>query len=199
MNEEWRDIKGYEGLYQVSNLGRVKSLRYKRGEQEKILDGWISKEGYRKVSFYKDNKRKDYLVHRLVAESFIPNPNNKPFIDHIDTNRTNNKIDNLRWATQKENCNNVISKKNYVDSSKQLYISGKSNKIIGAKGKDNPRSKKIVQLTLNNEPIKIWDSIREVGRHGFLSSCVGHCCRGKRKTHKGFKWMYLSDYEEMIK
>lgn len=199
MSEEWRDIKGYEGLYQVSNLGRVKSLRYKRGKQEKILDGWISKEGYRKVSFYKDNKRKDYLVHRLVAESFIPNPNNKPFIDHIDTNRTNNKIDNLRWATQKENCNNVISKKNYVDSSKQLYISGKSNRIIGAKGKDNPRSKKIIQLTLNNEPIKIWDSVREVGRHGFLSSCVGHCCRGKRKTHKGFKWMYLSDYEEMIK
>lgn len=199
MNEEWRDIKGYEGLYQVSNLGRVKSLRYKRGKQEKVLDGWITKERYRMVSFYKDNKRKDYLVHRLVAEAFIPNPDNKPFIDHIDTNRTNNKIDNLRWATQKENCNNDISKKKYIDSSKRLYISGKSNKIIGAKGKDNPRSKKIIQLTLNNEPIKIWDSVREVGRHGFLSSCVGHCCRGKRKTHKGFKWMYLSDYEEMIK
>ena len=87
----------------------------------------------------------------------------------------------------------------YIDSSKRLYISGKSNKIIGAKGRDNPRSKKIIQLTLNNEPIKIWDSIREVGRYGFSSSPVGACCRGKRKTHKGFKWMYLSDYEKMIK
>lgn len=195
MSEEWRDIKGYEGLYQVSNLGRIKSLKYKGGKQERILDGSINNNGYRVVTFRKDNKRRDYLVHRLVAEVFIPNPNNKPFIDHIDTDRTNNRIDNLRWVTQKENCNNVITKKKYVDSSKQSYILGKSPKMIGAKGKDNPKSKKAIQLTLNGEPIKIWDSIREVDRHGFSSTCVVKCCKGYRRTHKGFKWMYLSEYE----
>lgn len=118
MKEEWKDIPGYEGLYQISNLGRVKSLARKvktkngnyQGYNEKILK--TRKKGYCIVSLCKDRKIKGMQVHRLVAEAFIPNPENKPYVDHIDTNPQNNNVNNLRWCTQKENCLNPISRKN---------------------------------------------------------------------------------------
>ena len=124
MSEEWRDIKGYEGLYQVSNLGRVKSLRYNHSENKKILKGFLSKKGYHRVSFYKDGVRKDYSVHRLVAEAFIPNIDNKPCIDHIDTNKLNNKVDNLRWCTNKENNWNELTRNKRSGTMKKLYEEG---------------------------------------------------------------------------
>ena len=118
MLEIWKDIKGFEGIYQVSNTGKVKSLarvvKTKNGHyqsyNEKILK--TQKTGYCLVMLCKERKRFPRQVHRLVAEAFIPNPENKPFIDHIDTNPQNNNIDNLRWVTQKENCLNPISRKN---------------------------------------------------------------------------------------
>jgi len=114
MNEIWRDIKGYEGLYQVSNLGRVKSLsrKYKHNMFGKKIIYKTSKErlltininqGYAHVVLCKNGKCKQKLLHRLIAQSFIPNPENKPNINHIDGNGLNNNLDNLEWCTQKEN------------------------------------------------------------------------------------------------
>lgn len=100
MIEEWKDIKGYEGLYQVSNLGRVKSL--KRGS---IRFGTLTHENYLRLKLYKDGTYKNKNVHRLVAETFIPNPENKPTVNHIDEDKTNNMVSNLEWATIKENLN----------------------------------------------------------------------------------------------
>ena len=121
MDEIWKDINGYEGLYQVSNKGRVKSLdRYatnhskKQFRPERILKQNIQQAGRSKrcmVVLSKEGKLRPVRVHRLVAEAFIPNPENKPFIDHIDTDSTNNKVENLRWVTAKENSNNPLSKK----------------------------------------------------------------------------------------
>ena len=121
MEEIWRDIKGYEGLYQVSNKGRVKSLdRYANNNgtpqfrPERILKQNIQKAGRNKrcaVALCKDGIISRFRVHRLVAEAFIPNPENKPFIDHIDTDSTNNVVENLRWVTAKENSNNPLSRK----------------------------------------------------------------------------------------
>lgn len=119
--EVWKDIKGYEGLYQVSNRGQVKSMdRYANNNgtlqfrPERILKQNIQNAGRNKrcaVALSKDGIIRRYRVHRLVAEAFIPNPENKPYIDHIDTDSTNNNVENLRWATAKENSNNPLSRK----------------------------------------------------------------------------------------
>lgn len=102
MSEIWRDIKGYEGLYQISSKGRVKSFRKpkKFGEpDEYILKNYLSNNGYLQVFLYGKNARKSFSVHRLVAEAFIPNPNNFPQVNHKDENPTNNSVDNLEWCT----------------------------------------------------------------------------------------------------
>lgn len=112
MKEEWRDIIGYEGLYQVSNFGRIKSLRRKvfpkTGAKpywikERIKVDHISTGGYRMISLNKQGKSHEYHVHRLVAQAFIPNPNNYPTINHKDENVINNHVDNLEWCTQAYN------------------------------------------------------------------------------------------------
>ena len=121
MNEEiWKDIKDYEGLYQVSNYGRIKSLKRKvktkngnyQGYNEKILKYGETNKKYYIVALCKNGKISAKLVHRLVAEAFIPNPDNKPCVDHIDTNSKNNNSINLMWCTQKENCLNPITRIN---------------------------------------------------------------------------------------
>ena len=107
--EIWKDVVGYEGLYQVSNLGRVKSVdRYKDNHgtkqlvKEKIKTTRKDKQGYLLLDLYKNNKKKTVRVHRLVAMAFIPNPQNKETVNHIDGNKENNTVENLEWATQKE-------------------------------------------------------------------------------------------------
>ena len=107
--EEWRDIEGYEGIYQISNEGRVKSLKYNKA---KILKYGINRNGYKYVVLSKDNTPKLKKVYRLVAEAFIPNIDNKPCIDHCNTIRTDDRVCNLRWCTYKENMNNEITKEN---------------------------------------------------------------------------------------
>lgn len=97
--EEWRDIKGYEGLYQVSNLGKV------RNKKGKVLKQYRNNKGYPCVHMYKNNKYKTKNVHRLVAISFIENPNNLPQVNHKDEDKTNNVVTNLEWCTNKYNCN----------------------------------------------------------------------------------------------
>ena len=118
MSEIWKDIEGYEGLYQVSNLGRVKSLPHFRKNgysgyvtKEKILIPSYQDNGYQIVNLFSDNKRKTHTIHRLVANCFILNPNNKPCVDHINTDKADNRVENLRWVTHKENMNNPITTK----------------------------------------------------------------------------------------
>ena len=198
--EEWKLIKNYEGLYEVSNLGRIRSLdKLVKGRKgtEYIKKGKILKQikhvnGYMKIGLTKDGKRKTFLVHRLVAEAFISNPENKPYIDHINTIKDDNRVENLRWATASENQYNeltTIKKKEY--KGEKCYWYGKS-------GEDNPRSKKVVQFNLDGSIVKIWDSASQTEEFGFLLSKVTACCRKERKTHKKYKWMYYEDYLRLI-
>ena len=97
-----KDIQGYEGLYAIEEDGRVWSFR-----SERYLNGWVGNDGYKRIMLIKELIKKTYLLHRLIALTYISNPENKPFIDHIDRDRTNNSINNLRWVTSFENNQNL--------------------------------------------------------------------------------------------
>ena len=102
--EEWKDIEGYEGLYQVSNLGNVRALKFYHSRNNiHLLKPTVNKYGYCVVGLHKDKKVKQYRVHRLVAIAFLPNPDNLPYVNHIDCDKTNNSLTNLEWCTQSEN------------------------------------------------------------------------------------------------
>ena len=127
LNETWKPIKGYEGLYEVSSLGNVRSVDrhlmfsdrccFLKGKPRKP---YYKSDGYLKVRLYKNGQGKNYSVHRLVAEAFIPNPNDLPFIDHINTIRDDNKVENLQWCTQKENCNNPLTREHNKNRPKEV-------------------------------------------------------------------------------
>ena len=205
MGEEWRDIIGYEGLYMVSNLGRVKSLeRYDSGGRkikEKVLTGTIDKKGYIIVDLTKNNKGKKLKVHRLVAEAFIPNPEDKPFIDHINTIRDDNRVENLRWATHKENMNNEISKKKMSEATMSV---GENNGMYGKKhseetkkkmskshkGSNNSNSRKVRCIELD----RVFNSIIEAEEElGIFHQNIGKACRGIYKTCGGYHWEYINN------
>lgn len=166
VNEIWRDIKDYPN-YMISNWGNVKSLNYINTGEEKILKQIKNSKGYLQVGLNKNGKCKRYLIHRLVAEAFLPNPDNKPCIDHINANKTDNRVENLRWCTYKENMNNPLT----ID------------KI----------SKPIIQFSKSGELIKKWDSAMDAQRElELFSSSIFACCKGKLKTAGGFKWSYAN-------
>ena len=129
MDEEWRAVKDYEGLYEVSNIGRIKSLNYNGTGKEGLLKQQSNHKGYKTVMLRKDNKGKTFKVHRLVAEAFIPNPENKPQIDHINCIRDDNRVENLRWVTGKENMENPLTK----DKRKAIYSEETKKKMSEAK------------------------------------------------------------------
>ena len=137
MKELWKDIKEYEGIYQVSNLGRVK-----RVETDRVLKGSKNKKGYLRVDLYKNGSQSNKRIHRLVAQAFIPNPENKSQVNHIDENKTNNVISNLEWTTAKENINhgtrneragNTISKSNSIPIIATNLKTGESQEFYGAR------------------------------------------------------------------
>lgn len=171
-NEIWKDIKNYEGLYQVSNLGRVKSLNRieKSGNKfrkraEKILTQNIT-QGYKYVNICKNNKIKTYRIHRLVAETFLPNPEKLPQVNHIDGNKLNNDVNNLEWCSCKHNI-------------QEAYRLGLS------------KTTKVKQYTLSGTLIKSWNSIAEAGKKLNLdTSAISKCCRGKRKKVGNYMWKY---------
>lgn len=193
--EEWRDVIGYEGLYMVSSYGRIvfKERFHNNGNggyirPPKLLKLMKTKFGYLQARLWENNKEKKYYVHRLVAIAFIPNPNNYPQIDHIDTNKTNNNVSNLQWCTSSMNHLNPITRK-------RNSLSKKNNpKLILAK------SKAVVRINPNNiQDIKIYQSPTFAKQtEGYNQVHISAVCRGERNLHKGYKWLYLSDYETLI-
>ena len=172
--EIWKDIKDYEGLFQVSNLGRVKSLgnggTYKTSRIRKF---YKNKGGYLQVQLCKDGKRKWFRVNRLVASAFLENPDNLPCVNHRNEIKTDNRAENLEWCSYEDNINH-----------------GTRNKRVSKAMTNGKLSKPVIQLSLDGKLIREWPSTAECGRNGFNIGHVAACCRGEEKTHKGFLWMY---------
>lgn len=186
-NEIWLPIDGYDG-YEVSNYGRIKSLNYNHTNQEQILKSGNTKDGYQQVCLYKDGKPKMFRVHRLVAMVFIDNPNNLPQINHKDEVKTNNHVSNLEWCTAKYN-NNYGTRKE--KASKAMSGDNNPKPMLGKLGKEHHSSKQIIQLTLDNEVVKYWDSMHDVKRAlDYNIGNIGSCCKGKRNYAHGYKWQY---------
>ena len=190
--EIWKPVVGYEGLYEVSNLGNVRSLNYRHTNTIKNLSLSLSKYGYIQVNLWKNCKGKVLAVHKLVAEAFIPNPDNKPEIDHINTDKTDNTVwfnedgsinydkTNLRWVTKKENMNNPLTIK---DLSK-IRIGNKNAKSI---------YRAVLQYTKDGKLIKEWASMNSAARELKISrSGIHSCCNGRNRTksYGGYVWRY---------
>lgn len=186
--EIWKSISGYEGLYEVSSKGRVKRLKrdiiYKDGrnyhKKERILKGSLDSYGYLQVGLRNAKGRyKILLIHRIVAVTFIPNPDNKPQVNHKDEIKTNNCVENLEWVTHKENMN---------------Y--GTRNERAG-KAIAKAQSKTVAQYSKDGELLTVWSSVKEAAcQLDFNKSCIGATARGEQKTCGGYIWKYVEDDKE---
>jgi len=164
MEEIWRPIKNFEGLYEVSNFGRVKREGRLKAQHK-------NNSGYFLVNLYKNNIQHTYLVHRLVAEAFIENPNNYQCVNHKDEDKENNNANNLEWCTRKYNIN---------------Y--GTCAERIG-----RAHSKSVIQIDKNGNIVEKYDSILCAERMtGISNGNIGDCLRGRRKTAGGYLWEYAT-------
>lgn len=175
----WKSVKDYEGLYEVSNTGKIKSVTRKRkfGKGYRIFEGkelklQNDKDGYKKISLHNNVKRKRFFVHRLVAIAFINNQEGKPVINHKDGNKQNNHVDNLEWVTNSEN-------------DIHAFKTGLRQPNCGG------TSKEVVQYDLDGNKIGEYTSISEASRINDISiQMISYCCNGKCKTGKGFVWRF---------
>lgn len=175
----------YEGLYKVSNWGRILSLNYKNTGKSKLMNPSENTDGYFRVNLWKNGEYKTCYVHRLIAETFLENPENLPEVNHKDEDKTNNFVflnedgsvekekSNLEWKNHRDNCNH-----------------GTRNERVSKTLTNGKLSKKVLQFTLDGEFVREWESTNECGRNGFNQGAVSACCNGKQKTHKGFRFMY---------
>lgn len=164
MGIQWRPVNGYEGKYEVSNTGMVRSLNYNKTGSIQILKPLNNNLGYLKVRL----SGKSYFIHRLVAQAFIPNPLNLPQVNHKDENKQNNRVENLEWCTAEYNTN---------------YGNGN-------KGRELKHNKPIIQIK-DGHPILKWASAKLVHQClGWNANNIKECCKGRRKTANGFEWRY---------
>ena len=168
--ETWKPIAGYEGLYEVSDQGRVKSLGNDKSRKEKILKPQKYRGGYLKVNLCKDGHKKTVKIHRLVAEAFITNPNNLETVNHKDEVKTNNVASNLEWMSRKDNNNYGTRNKRVAEAlSKQVQMFDKST----------------------DELLATFPSLMEARRvTGINHGNIYSCCKGKRKSAGGYIWRY---------
>ena len=180
MKEEWKEIPGYEGLYEASSLGRIRSMdktiktynggSYIRAGMEK--KPCVNKSGYFRLNLCKDGISKSCLVHRLVAKAFIPNGSNLPEVNHINENKLDNRIENLEWCSYQYNMN-----------------WGYHNENVG-----RTNGKPVVQFTIEETKVKEYYSSYEASRMtGITEQSINLCCLGRRQHAGGFRWKYAND------
>jgi hypothetical protein len=213
--EVWKDVPGYEGIYSVSTTGLIKNygrLIVNNGgrEKPKLLKPRKDEKGYLRISLVdKNGVRTFWGIHRIVATTFIPNPDSKPFIDHINGVKDDNRVDNLRWCTTLENTHNPITYSKYLkamesqrgktfsDEHRRKLSEGRKGKHASAETRalqskiKTESAKPILQLSLNGELIKEWKSSLEISKQlGIDRSAIYKCIKGKLHKTGGFKWKF---------
>ncbi len=183
--EKWKDIRGYEGLYKISNLGRVKSLwPCRRGSKPRILKNLKQKVGYSGIELCKNKKHTRFNIHRLVGIAFIKNPLNKPQVNHINGVKTDNRVENLDWCTRSENeyhSYRALGKK-----------AGLSNKF----GKLHPASRPVIQLDKENNYVAEFECAADAARKcGFSEEGIRLVCMKKTNSSGGFRWVFKKEYQ----
>lgn len=207
--EVWKDIKGYEGLYIISSFGNVKSLNYRRSGVARLLKLRYTTSGYHNITLSDNGSKKDRMVHRLVAETFIPNPKDLPQVNHKDENKLNNNVENLEWCTAEYNTNYGTGIERMAKSQtgkRHTYEQRKarSERMKGLRaGEKHPmfgkrHTKEAIQKMTESRKKPVicidtgqkFDSAKEAGE--FVgSTTVGDCCNGKYKTSGGYRWRWL--------
>lgn len=183
---EWRPVCGFEGLYEVNNLGEIRNVRKGRFFG-KVLRPNINKSGYSYVALFNHSKEKCLVVHRAVAEAFIPNPDKKRTVNHIDGNKQNNCVENLEWATHGENHKHAYRIGLKTTTDKQRENCSK----LGKRTCELNRPRKPVIMISDNGEKTLFESARAAGRSVNVdASAIVACCRGRTKTSKGFRWEY---------
>ena len=196
--EKWKPIKGFEGLYEVSNKGRIKSMkRYvpnrsgKMLVEEKILSLAHDNKGYYRVSLCREGKQFPKKVHRIVAEAFVDNPNNKPQVNHINGIKDDNRAENLEWVTNAEN---------QIHANRSGLRRSPKGETHYAYGTDHPNNKAVIQYDDEGNFIAEYHSLAEAARSVGASdySCISHCCRGVIQHSFGYRWKYKKQGSETI-
>jgi len=200
MQTTWKDIIGYEGLYQVSNLGQVRSISrtvYEHNGKRKSLKGQVLKlspttNGYLNVALSINSIRKSIMVHRLVAIHFIPNPNNHSDVNHKDECKTNNHADNLEWCSHRYNVNyGTMLKRRTATVKKSGIFKGSNNYSYGRKGGLSAVAKPVLQVSSTGEIINEFSSVIEAATQFNLNpSLITGVCRGRKKTCGSYYWRY---------
>ena len=184
MEEIWKDIEGYEGRYQVSSLGNVKSLNHGGHGYSKNLCLKKNTNGYLQVELYKNGTKKMITVHRLVAQAFIPNPDDKRIINHKDENKHNNAVWNLEW------CDTAYNNRYSWNRHPERWPENPGKRRKERTNRDH-RDKMILQITKSGDVIREWRDIRELRlKTSYSQWSILQCCDGKRKTAHGFKWQF---------
>ena len=191
MVEKWVNIENHPSYF-ISNFGRVFSKKSNKVMKNRV----VSKNGYQQITL--DNSQ--LLVHRLVAQAFIPNPNNLPCVNHKDENPGNNDFRNLEWCTYKYNSNYGTNPSRHSKKMLDRYNNDpdwKSDCIKRLAEIQKKKRKRVVQLDKFNNYIKTYESSYATEKDGHLSVHVCDCANGKRKTHHGYKWIWECDYLDM--
>ena len=180
MEEIWKDVVGFEGLYEVSNFGKVHSLR-KNVPKEKMLTPF-NNDGYLRVTLRVNEKSHNMLVHRMVATAFIENPEGKECVNHIDGNKKNNCVSNLEWATKSENTRHAI----------RLGLRPLVCERKVKRGAENPNSKIVAQIGVDGDVIRVWPCAAVAAETlSFDINCIRRTAAGYKKSYRGFLWKYI--------
>lgn len=191
MVEVWKDIEGYEGRYQVSNLGNIKSLRYGGRYEARNLVPKVNNHGYEWVELFNNGKKQCIQIHRLVASAFIPNPRGYPIVNHKDENPRNNQVDNLEWCDHKYNVRYSLER--HIEERRKGLWGPRPPYWKGNTGNFGPykRKRPIAQVDRDGNIVRIWDCSRQIQREENKSQwSITQCCDGKRKTAYGYTWHY---------